>query len=67
MKMVRGVGLAVLISLEIALSAGSSVAAAAPDFLPTPKSVALEEGTMPLTAKSRIVATDSSLAPLART
>ncbi|MHC4502944.1 MAG: family 20 glycosylhydrolase, partial [Planctomycetota bacterium] len=36
-----------------------------PKFIPTPKSVTMDEGTMPLAAGSRIIATDPSLAPLA--
>lgn len=35
------------------------------DLLPTPKSITADGGEMPLTAKSRIVATDPSLEPLA--
>ncbi|MCY2930385.1 MAG: family 20 glycosylhydrolase [Planctomycetota bacterium] len=35
------------------------------DLLPTPKSITVAEGQMPLTAENRIVATDASLEPLA--
>ncbi|MEI7837250.1 MAG: family 20 glycosylhydrolase, partial [Planctomycetota bacterium] len=48
----------------IAERAGAE-AADKPAFVPTPKTVTMGQGTMPLTAASRIVAADASLKPLA--
>ena len=54
------------LGLWCVLGLGTSDADAnGPNLLPTPKSVSMAEGTMPLTAGSRIVATDPRLEPLA--
>ncbi len=47
------------------LAAAACGAATPPPLVPTPKMIALEQGAMPLTAASRIVAGDASLEPLA--
>ncbi len=58
---------AVAISLAAGFVCVRGVAdnADSPMVVPTPKSVTLAPGTMPLTAKSRVVATNASLKPLA--
>lgn len=57
-------------AIALGLTLACSCACAAdysqkPKLLPTPKFVVMEAGAMPLTAQSRIVATDPSLGPLA--
>ena len=52
-----------LVSGCLAMAAGASNP---PDLLPTPKSVKLNGDEMPLTADSRVVATDPALLPLAK-
>jgi hexosaminidase len=47
------------------LFATTTPAKAAPNLVPMPKSMIVEEGTMPLTAASKIFAGDASLMPLA--
>ncbi|MCY2924124.1 MAG: family 20 glycosylhydrolase, partial [Planctomycetota bacterium] len=51
----------------IVLAAGvqCALAAEAPKFVPTPKVISIEPGAMPLTPKSRVVAGNASLKPLA--
>ena len=48
-----------------ALPAPAQVAATPPPLVPTPKVITLDQDAMPLTAASRIVAGDATLAPLA--
>ena len=66
--MIRKTDLAALVLTAILASfcfcAGAN-AAAKLDLLPTPKSVNLSEGEMPLTSDTRIMATDPKLNPLA--
>ena len=50
---------------EVPVFPGSELGIDPPTFLPTPKSVTLEKGAMPLTAGSRIVCADPRLQPLA--
>lgn len=56
-----------LIIITAALSAAVTPATAsdAPDFIPLPKTVRMEKGTLSLTGKSRIIAGDQKLKPLA--
>ncbi|MCY2929011.1 MAG: hypothetical protein NTV86_05860, partial [Planctomycetota bacterium] len=62
----RGGGAFLALSTAVAICLATGLAAAdAPKFVPTPKSVTIEQGSMPLTAKSRIVAADAALKPLA--
>lgn len=56
--------LPVLMLLSSAELASAQVAAR-PPLVPTPKVLAMEQGSMPLTAASRIVAADARLMPLA--
>ena len=58
---------AVVLGLAVWFARGSAAAenVERPKLVPTPKSVTAEQGSMPLTAKSRIVAADASLKPLA--
>ena len=57
---------AVSLAAALVLSLGTAAKADNPlNLLPTPKSVKLTGGAMPLTAKGRIVATDPKLKPLA--
>jgi len=57
--------LALGLALGFVRAGMAAEAVEAPKLVPTPKSVTAEKGTMPLTAKSRIVAADASLKPLA--
>ena len=54
-------GLAVAVALEVCAASGADL-----KLLPTPKSVKVLGGEMPLTAASRIIATDPKLMPLAK-
>ena len=57
-----------ILLVAVALTGGELAIAqsvVAPPLVPTPKIIVMEQGTMPLTAASRIVAGDPSLAPLA--
>jgi len=58
---------AVVLSLAVTLAFAAGVAAdlQKPALLPTPKSLTVDEGAMPLSAGARIVANDASLEPLA--
>ncbi|MCY2929404.1 MAG: family 20 glycosylhydrolase [Planctomycetota bacterium] len=56
---------ALCLALLLACSAARAQEASGPNLVPSPKSITLDGGAMALTGKSRIVATDAALKPLA--
>ena len=58
-------GLVSLVALVLSLACASANAGNPLNLLPTPKVLKVDGGAMPLTAESRIVATEAKLKPLA--